>query len=234
MGKIIALFEEHVEKIILGVVVLVCIWLALTFVLLSPNKVTYENKNYGPGTIDKQISRQTEPLEQILDGQPQRTEPNKSSLTQFLAKLDSAVDVDTKIYAPQPYISSIQPTVKHLYGLPEIGPVGNVAVEHIRAVAYVPTQEVTEQSPYDKTRNEPNDVDLVTVEANFDVTGLNQKFQESFTGDDVPAEWRDPCLARPVFAAVQLERQEWNPDGTWSQWEIVPRTKIDHLRRLLE
>jgi hypothetical protein len=235
MGKIIALFEEHVEKIILGVVVLVCVWLGLFHVLLSPNKVTYENKNYGPGTVDKQISRQTEPLEHILDGPPQQTESNKSSLAQFLALLDSAVThVDTKIYAPQPYISSVQPTVKHLYGLPEIGPVSDVAVEHIRAVAYVPTQEVTEQNPYDKTRNEPNDVDLVTVEANFDVTGLNQKFQESFTGDDVPAEWRDPCLARPVFASVQLERQELNPDGTWNQWEIVPRTKIDHLRRLFE
>jgi len=236
MGKIIAFVEEHVEKIILGIVVLLCAWFGLTRVLISPYVVNYENKNYGPATIDRRINQQLEPLERILDGQAQQTALNKSSLARFLALLDSSVeDVNIKTYAPEPYISSVQPTtIKHQYGLPEIGPVGDVSVEHIRAVAYLPTQEVTEQNPYDKTRNEPNDLDLVTVEGRFDVAGLNQKFQDIFMGDDVPIGQRDPCLARPVFASVQLERQELNPDGTWSQWEMVPRTKIDHLKRLVE
>jgi hypothetical protein len=42
----------------------------------------------------------------------------------------------------------------------------------------------------------------------------------------------DPCLARPIFAAVNLQRQEMNGDGTWSDWEGRAEQKIDHYQKL--
>ena len=37
-------FEEHVEKIVLGIVGAVCLWFLITRVVMSPNVVEYENK----------------------------------------------------------------------------------------------------------------------------------------------------------------------------------------------
>jgi hypothetical protein len=234
--KIINFFEEHIETIIMGIVGLVCLWLLLFRVLFSPNVVTYDDRKFSPGAVDGYISRQADLLGQKVTQPPTRVEPNKPKVTEFAAMLDSAIrTVDVRAHFPQPYISSVVPAhADRQYGLPNIGEVNNAVAEHIRAVAYVPIVEVTEQNPYDKAQNEPNDIDLVTVEAKFDAAGLCRRFNESFAGEDVPVEWRDPCLARPVFAAVQLQRQELNPDGTWSEWAVVPRTKIDHFKRLFE
>ncbi len=41
-------FEEHVEKIVLVVVGLGCLWLFITRVLLSPIHVEYDNKKRNP------------------------------------------------------------------------------------------------------------------------------------------------------------------------------------------
>ena len=242
MIKIVSFFEEHIEKIILAAVGLVCLWLLVTHVLLDrPNAVSLDNRKFKPGTIDNYISKEADILKQKLDQPPTAAllEPNKPTITLkgFTALLDSAVrGVDTGVYLPQPYSISGQryANKKGEYRLPDIGEVSDVAVERIRAVAYVPIEEITEQSIYDKVGHEPNDIDLVTVEAKFDAAGLYQRFNECFAGDDVTTELRDPCLARPVFAAVQLQRQELNPDGSWSNWQTVPRIKIDHLRKLFE
>jgi hypothetical protein len=72
------------------------------------------------------------------------------------------------------------------------------------------------------------------VEAKFDVATLYENFQNSFNSTSIPQEWRDPCLAKPVFAAVQLERQKLQVDGSWSNWETVPRTRIDPYKQILE
>jgi len=235
MFKIGTFFEEHIEKIILAIVGLVCIWLLITRVLFSPNVVVYDNDKFSPGAIDDYVYEQADLLRQKLDEPPQQLEPYKPRLGEFLALVDSAIrDIDVSLWPPQPYVSSMGAHAKGIYNLPRIGKVNDVAVEHIRAVAYLPTQEITEQNIYDKAGNEPNDLDFVTVEANIDVKGLYERFRESFAGYDVPEQWRDPCLAWPIFAAVHLQRQELNDDGSWSDWQDVPRTKIDHQKNLFK
>ena len=102
------------------------------------------------------------------------------------------------------------------YRLPQIPEVADAAVSHIRAAAYVPIREITTQTAYDTGTSEPNDIDLVTVEARFDTVELYRRFTASFNGVDVQKEeWRDPCLADPTFAAIQLQRQERLEDGSW-------------------
>ncbi|TFG90346.1 MAG: hypothetical protein E4H16_01965, partial [Candidatus Atribacteria bacterium] len=81
---------------------------------------------------------------------------------------------------------------------------------------------------------EVNDLDLVTIEAKYDVSGLCNRFYECFAGIDVNQEWRDPCLAKPVFASVGLERQELLPEGNWSEWTLVSRSRIDQSKRLFD
>ena len=64
MGKLLAqvgeFFEAHVEKMVLGLVGLLGLYLLLTQVILGPNRVRYGNRSYSPGSIDEQIRRQAE------------------------------------------------------------------------------------------------------------------------------------------------------------------------------
>lgn len=226
--------EEHVEKIVLAVVGLVCIWLFITYVLISPNYVQYDNKKFSAGDIDNYISEQAKDLEHRLNRKSQFKQPYKQRLGDFKALVGSAITgVDVGMYLPSPpHLKDIENPGK--YRIPLIGQVNDVGVEHIRAVAYVPTEEIGEENSYEQAAHEPNDIDFVTVEAKFDVAELYKRFRESFAGENIPEDWRDPCLAVPVFAAVQLERQQLLSDGSWGDWNIVPRPKIDHRRKMFE
>jgi len=238
MNKILSFLEEHIEKIILVIVGLVCVWLLITRVLFSPNVVSFDNRNLSPSAIDDYVYQQAELLRQKLDDPPQPLKPYEPRFNEFLATVDSAIsDIDVSLWLPRPYVSSMGTSITERaveYKLPPIGDINDVAVEYIRAVVYLPIVEITPQNTYDKAAHEANDIDLVTVEGKFDVAKLYESFFESFAGYDVKKQLRDPCLARPIFAAVNLQRQELNGDGTWSDWQNVPRTRIDHNRKLFE
>ena len=45
MDKIVRFFEEHVEKMVLVVVGLLCAWLLITRVIFSPNSVPWDGRN---------------------------------------------------------------------------------------------------------------------------------------------------------------------------------------------
>lgn len=234
ISSIGSFFEEHIEKIILVIVGLVCAWLLITRVILSPNTVSFDGRNFSPSAIDNYVYVQAQDLRQKLNEPPDQLDPYKPKVVEFLALLDSTINnVDTTLWPVVPYELGASAEAAGIYRLPPIGEVNDVAVEHIRAVAYVPIDKVTPENPYDKAGNEPNDIDLVTVEAKFDIDQLYDKFNE-FLIEDVEEEWADPCLARPIFTAVNLQRQELNSDGTWSDWQNVPRTKIDQYQKLFQ
>ena len=236
MIKIGSFFEEHVEKIVLVIVGIACVWLLITRVIFSPNEVAYGDGKYSPGAVDDKVYEEAVLLREKINTPPTDPEPYQSELSKFVALLDSSIsDIDVSLWPQVPYAVDgvISGTGGGQYSLPRIGEVNDVAVEHIRAVAYVPTVAVTPEAPYDKAPHEPNDIDLVTMEAKFDIEGLYERFKESFV-DDVAEQWADPCLAKPIFAAVQLQRQELVEDGSWSDWQDVPRSKIDHYGKLFE
>jgi len=252
--KIGSFFEEHIEKIVLGVLGLVCLWLLIMWVVFSPDVINYDGQRLSPNEIDNYIYKQVQALQDKLKQEPK-------PLGQYVARLDGPIDsndpvrvgiwgdlrngfagllessiigIDSTLALPIPRYSQGEVGVKRAYKLPQVGEIKDVAVEHIRAVAYVPTVPITDQTLYKDAPHEPNDIDLVTVEAKVDVADMYKRFQNSFTGIDVKEEWRDPCLAEPVFAAVELQRQEQFDDGAWSDWQWVPRIAIDHRKRMFE
>jgi hypothetical protein len=229
-------FEEHVEKIVLVLVGLVCVWLLITRVIISPNKVVLTGVKLGPGDIDRHISREADSLKLKLEGKPEPLPPYKQRIDAFVGLVDLPIgDIDISLYWPLPIHSSTDVGRKQKYLVPLIGEVTDAAISYIRAVVYEPFIEIDDENPYDMSVSRPNDIDFVTVEAKFDVQGLYERFYDSFAGDNVEQEeWRDPCLAQPVFAAVQLQRQELSADGSWSQWQVVPRTKIDLYKKMFE
>lgn len=235
MNKIVSFLEAHVEKIVLVIVGLVCIWLMITRVIFSPNQVSYGDGKYSPAAIDEQVYEEAKLLRDKVSTPPEGSELYQSKLTEFVALLDSSIsDIDVNLWPQVPY--AVDETLRGTggkYNLPRVGAVSEVAIEHIRAAAYVPTDVITAENPYDKATNEPNDIDLVTVEAKFDIEGLYNSFEQCFV-DDVEEQFSDPCLAKPIFAAVQLQRQELGEDGSWSGWQNIPRSKIDHYGALFD
>ena len=228
-------FEEHIEKVVLAVVGLVCIWLLITRVLISPNKVLYGREKLSPGEIDIRISGQAELLEDKLNREPEPKPPPEQKRGEFIAMMESPLSgVDVNVCWPLPICSSTDFSDNRKYRIPRIGEISEALVEHVRAVAYVPAEEINKDNIYDKDNSEPNDIDFVTVESTIDVAQLAANFYESFAGEDVPEDWRDPCLATPVFGAVQLQRRELLADGGWSGWQSVPRAKIDHRKKMFE
>ena len=234
MNKIARFFEEHVEKMVLVVVGLVCAWLLITRVIFSPNMVEVGDRKLSPSAIDDYIYQEANTLRQGMTGPAAEMEPYKPRLPEFTRLMDSAIqdisiDVDTVAVKKSDHTSF----AKGVYRLPKIGEVTDVAVNHIRAVAYIPIDEVTPENSYDKAGNEPNDLDLVSVEAKFDVGRLYESFSASFF-EDVEEAYADPCLAKPIFAAVQLQRQQLTDDGRWGDWQDVPRPMIDHNRKIFK
>lgn len=232
MNKIIRFFEEHVEKMVLVVVGIVCAWLLITRVIFSPNGVSWDDRNLSPSAVDAYVYEKARELQNQMTGPATAMEQYVPRVDEYRALLAKAFDanVEAMPVVPQDIHAEGAPGI---YRLPAIGEVSDVAVKHIRAVAYVPIDEVTPKNPYDKAGNEPNDLDLVSVEAKFDVEKLYESFRESFFSD-VEEQWADPCLAKPTFAAVHLQRQQLTDGGRWSDWQDVPRAEIDHNKRLFE
>jgi len=253
-------FEKHIEKLILAAVGLVCLWLLVTRVLVSPNKVSFANRQFSVGEIDPYIREQAQRIRQQLDRPPQPKEPYQTKVDSFVALLEGAprnikgpfpasfplvaklcpeaakyaiLNIDPSVAVLLPYSRGGE-VVDRKYHLPRLAAVDEVSVEHIRAVAYVPVADVDLDNPYQESKSEPNDIDFVTVAAKFDVQQLVHDFQRCFAGDTIPPQWRDPCLAKPVFAAVQLQRQQSLPDGRWSNWQDVPRTKVDARKDMFQ
>lgn len=233
MDKILAFLEDHVEKMVLGIVVIICLWLLVTRVVLSPNSIEYERESYSPGSIDRQIRNQAQELEDILNGRPEPSEPYERKLSEYANLLDDSLPTVGLVAGPaMPQIDSRGGADSRKYNLPDVGQVGDILVGHIRAVAYTPFEEITVEQTYSGSNSEPNDLDLITVQGKYDVASLYASFESSFNGAALKPQWRDPCLADPVFAAVHLQRQERSQGGIWGEWTDVPRTKIDRQRDL--
>ena len=219
--------DEHIEKVALVIGGLAAIYVLYAFALRGPELI-FDNQKFRPGQLDIYIAEQSEKLKERLAREPISKPPYVPQSVSFLAKMSSVLDKDLNVLWPVP--SSVETMLDKKYRMPVIGSVNDVSVEHIRAVAYVPKVSVTAENVGLEETYEPNDLDLVTVQASFDFAPLIDSFQECFAGKDVPEGWRDAGLAKPVLAGVQLQRQRLSDDGQWSEWEEVPRVKIDPKR----
>ena len=226
-------FEQHVDKIVLGVVGIICLWLSLVYVLPGAYSIEIGGNQLGPGEVDHYIKRQVVAIEQKLEEPPtSRDYPSKYNgfAQKFVYSLGSLRD---DIYFPLPGRVKETLELNRKYRLPAIGQVQDVAAGLIRTVTYFPTEEVGLDNEYRNVKTKLADIDLVTVQGSFDTAGLYRNFQQSFAGRRVNSDWRDETYAKPVFASIQIERQQQLSNGIWSGWEIVPRTKIDHLKSML-
>jgi hypothetical protein len=225
---------DNIEKIILPIVGVVCLWWLVTRVIMTPVVVELDGREFSPGEIDKYIDRRTGVIVDHLREEPGPGRVHQEELSAYISELNDPLEIDTTLWPAVPRQTGEDSWDGRQYTVPEAPVISDAEVGRIRAMAYFPKQRVGSESAYDTAETELGDLDLVTVEAKLDVAGLYAAFYDSFAGSTVRPEWRDPCLARPIFAAVQLQRAEELADGGWSDWQDVPRLEIDHMHTMLE
>ncbi len=230
------LLEQHAEKIVLGVVGIISVGLLWAFVLSSPNAEKIGGRKYGPGEIDRYIKGQSDQLDVALNEPPEDPPdaPPDAMQKLYLAKLANTIadvpDFQMTMVAYNPNAAEED----RLYAVPQVGAVDQVAVEVIRGAAHVPLDEIGPDNAYAQAMTQLADIDLVTVQASFDIGALYRNFTQSFImGRGVTNEWKDNELAAPVFASAQLQRRRAMEGGGWSEWEVIPRTRIDSHRTML-
>ena len=223
--------EKHAEKLVFGIAGLLSIWLLFIFVIGSPNSVEIGGRKYKPGDVDRFIKTQADQLSQkIAEPAVPRVYEDEHAKKLFSAKMACTIESVENFEILVPGRSEKVIEEDRIYAVPVVGVLDNVVAETIRGVAHVPVDEVGMDNPYSNAITEPGDIDFVTVQADLDIAALYFSFKQSFSlGRGLKSEWRDEELATPVFAAAQLQRRRNLEDGGWSEWEVIPRTKIDQF-----
>ncbi len=144
--KIGAFLEEHIEKIVLIIVGLLCSWLLVTRVLLSPNVVEYNRKPIASGKIDDQIldeaiSISNKKVTEVPEIVMTTGEENYAKLMEDPLK-DILLD-----FPPLAPGKSTLPPPKNPYQTPVIPTATKLDIEYMRTVAYEPKMPVTGKGP---------------------------------------------------------------------------------------
>ncbi|MBN1788256.1 MAG: hypothetical protein JW806_07660 [Sedimentisphaerales bacterium] len=230
-GNFILLF---IDKIILAGVAIAALVILFIFVVGKPNAIEHVGKKFSPNQLIEYINNRSGKLQEKLKETPQDSNSYKPQEPKYLDVLrDSIQGVDTNIDFPLPrYLAEAKE--KPVYSLPAINKVEKPSIIVVPMAAFVPTEKLSETTSYANAKTELADVDLVTVESSIDVKKLYEDFKTAFTGRHLPIEWRIKDYAKPVFAKVELQRRTLQKDGSWNQWEKIPKTKLYHLDKVLQ
>jgi hypothetical protein len=220
------LLEQYAHFIILGVAGLIAAVLLFKFVIMSPNSEELMGRSVTPSNVDNVIQDYTRRIETALQQNPEPKGRYDSKVDEFEQLLDNSLVGVELAYFTFPGEDSAATESLREYDAPQLPQPQNMVADAVRTVAHVPVVQLGIEDSYESTVTNVKDIDVVTVQASVDMTSLYESFERTFAGRSIKAQWRDPALAKVIFAGVQLQRQELTPGG-WSDWSVVPRTKID-------
>lgn len=235
-GNILQLLEMHVDKIVLGVMIVISLVILWMYVVGSPYGQEVDGRKRGPGEIDAHVRTKADTLRQALDQNGDATVYDKTYLAEYDKLVQCPISTIASLPIPCPGPGATLVVEDRLYALPEIAPLTDVAASNLRGAAQKPLEQAAGMEMMDMTAMSQTleDVDLVTVSARFNMQSLFNGFQQSFFGPRLKPGWKDANLAKPVFARLELQRRELLEGGTYSEWSSVPRTQIDPYKKLIE
>ncbi len=232
----LVVLESQVDKIVLTVMVLISLVLLWLYVIGNPYAQKVGGKKLSPGEIDKNIKQNADRLLDELDALPSDDYAvyNETHLSDFEKMMQCPIsDVSSDLVVQFPGIGDEIIVEDRLYDVPFVPALGEVQMATLRGAARVPVDEIGPGNPYKTAETKLADMDFVTISGRFDVQSLYNNFRLSFDNPGLKSSWKDPKLATPVFAKMELQRREKLPDGLWGDWQEVPRTKIDTYQELL-
>lgn len=223
--------EQHIEKIILGVVAIVLLAVLAMQFLTQPNAVDVGGRSVPPQNVYVELERQAESLDsQLRDDNPALPDVQPTNLVErydraFARTDDTPVRLSAALGAPAP-ISAVTGT-----DISAAGPSSDiVAVPTIpRTAPPVAASQWGALDPYALDavpaysafvpQQQPFDLASVTIEASFSGSELRQALVPAEGGAGVPRRfWQGTGIA---VLAFEVERQQLGPDGSWSNPEPI-------------
>jgi hypothetical protein len=230
------ILENHVDKVILGLVSLISMYLLWVYIIGNPYGQEVKGRKLSPSKIDMAVKKDAERLYAQLDKLPDPMRYDKSFLSEYEKLLACSIDdiSDAVALMTNPSAGDSEAQEARLYTLPIIPPLDGLKVASLRGGAEVPVDPVGPDRQYDEIATEQDDVDFITISSRLDISALYDEFQQRFAGPRLKTAWKDQRLARPVFARLELQRRVLQESGDWGQWERVQRTQVDAYKNLLE
>ena len=240
--NILVILESQIDKIVLGIIVLISLILLWMYVIGNPYgekaRIGGRETSVNPGNIDRRVKSDADKLLQDLDLPPKSSQYgvyDKTSVDDYTRKLRCTIpDIPSDLSIPYPGVGEVAVEEGRLYAIPTVPALTDVETAVLRGAARVPVDEVTPGMPYNSVETKLQDIDFVTVSARFDFQRLYNNFQLSFAGPGLKSSWKDNRLSKPVLARYELQRRVKFEDGSYSEWSTVPRAKIDVYKKLLD
>lgn len=229
-------FELHAEKIVLGICGAFALAMLWMYIISSPNVIEFNGEKVGPRELDERILTAA----QRMDEKRKRAEPPKIEVPSFREEVRSLQDKG--ILAAGGAGMPVEPTLRlagafgkeiKIEGLEEQAESGVVdlvtplkpSIPKVRTgrsvAARTPTVLLAAESPQpnqpkDATKVESSEFPWVSVAVYFDKLAQAAEMEKA----------RYASYRRKVYVAgVDMQRQEVQANGEYSEWQDVPRCK---------
>lgn len=226
-------FELHVEKFVLGACGLFALAFMWMYLINSPNRVEYNGQLVGPGDLDEAMVQHAASLESAVRNAKAEpvTIPEYSRLLvsshaagilgkpeagpAVAATLPPAVPFGTPITIPgaaEEQVADIEVVTPLRPETPAVRTGLSMAVR--RQVNLAATEAADE--PPTTAEEKPVETPWVSVAAWFDIQAQTS---------EMTARNYEPYRASVLFCGLDVQRQEQQADGEWSEWKDVTGSK---------
>jgi hypothetical protein len=227
--------EQHIEKVALGAAGLLTVVVAVMYLGMEPNKVKYSGRELGPGALDDAILQDARRLESRIESrQPEQKEvlPYARMLRESWEKGLFEPDVEQAEAGPPIALRELRAPAAFGQPLPNLGtkppaedvalvkpqPPNAVAARTGISLAYVEPPVV----PNLTDNKAPLERDAATELSWVTVGGY---FSEERQRDEMIEHGYAGHLAKVYVVGIDVQRQELQADGEFSDWEPVPQSK---------
>jgi hypothetical protein len=227
--------DQYLDKVILSLTVAAALYLMWAFVLSNPYGQKVGNRKLSPSEIDTVNLQMAQQIQDQLGGSLQTPKPyTRNKAVELTKMLDCPIPkISIATVWPVPGGGQIGIGGDREYLIPLIPAMEDVKLASIRGTVRMPTEDVTPEFSYRMVSAKPQDIDIVTLSAKLNLEVLYDNFRQSFMGMRLKPQWRDPMLAEPVIARIELQRRVQGEDDSWGEWESVPFTRIDPYQKTL-
>ncbi len=247
--KGVGLIEEHIEKLVLGIALIVFLSVLSLQFLSQPNQVTIGTETVSPDQAFKPVERKAE----AVLAEVNRQEVSDSVLERFtpVDLVDQYQALKQKSAVPSRVLATTMGKPLELeVGTQMTGPVGDRLYTQVVIPAPAGTVAASTHStidPYEVmavpglkeviSTGQPFDKASVSVEVVYDGIALRTAFEyepNDGTTMRIPLSWWRGSVA---ILGLQLERQRWSEiDQQWTELELLPAApgQLDLLSELSE
>ena len=163
------IIERYIHFVIVGAAGVIALALLFLFVVRSPNAVELNGSKLGPGEIDPKIKSQAARIDSELEKEPERKSAYQEKSRDFQKLFAMSLKDYDGLQLPIPGAKTTMDAILREYGLPAVGTVEDVRVNYLRTIGFVPLFAVSNELKYAQAEVKPENLDLVTVQARFDV-----------------------------------------------------------------